>query len=77
MYGEYMNQYVKKQGQILSSWKYKGKKGNTVPVDATEMCRGVEVYLPSLLTFTLYMGERSMLYTDHFMPWKRILLPTE
>ena len=40
IYGEYVNQYIKKQGQIPSSRKYKGKKDKAVPVDATEMCTG-------------------------------------
>jgi len=35
-----MNQYVNKQGQILSPSKCKGKKGKAVPVDSTDMCSG-------------------------------------
>jgi len=52
-----MNQYVKKQGQILSPSKCKVKKTKLSLWMPQRCVVGVEVYLPSLLTLTLDTGE--------------------
>ena len=57
IYGEYVNQYIKNKVRFLHHENIKVKKTKLSLWMPQRCIWGVEVYLPSLVTFTLYMGE--------------------